>query len=91
MRTSQRFFLKKCTFFSSKVIFLGFVVLAQGVEADLDKIKAIIDWPLPKTIHEIWFSWIGHFYLQFRHHYDSYNGLYEKSRVQLDQGSHLSI
>lgn len=54
MRASQRIFLKKCTFLSSKVIFLGFVGLAQGVEADLDKIKAIIDWPLPKTIHEIW-------------------------------------
>ena len=34
---------KKCTFLSSKVIFLGFVVSAQGVEADLEKKKAIID------------------------------------------------
>ena len=35
--------LKKCTFLSSKVIFLGFVVSAQGVEADLEKINAIVD------------------------------------------------
>ena len=47
------FNLKKCTFLSSKVIFLGFVISAQGVEADPEKIKAIIDWPLPKTIHEV--------------------------------------
>ena len=45
--------LKKCTFLSSKVIFLGFVVSAQGVEAEPKKINAIVDWPIPKTINEV--------------------------------------
>ena len=45
--------LKKCTFLSSKVIFVGFVVSAQGVDADPKKINAIVDWPIPKTINEV--------------------------------------
>jgi hypothetical protein len=33
--------LAKCTFCTDKVVFLGFVVSAQGVEVDEGKIKAI--------------------------------------------------
>jgi hypothetical protein len=33
--------LAKCTFCTDKVVFLGFVVSAQGVEVDEEKIKAI--------------------------------------------------
>ena len=33
--------LEKCTFCTDKVVFLGFVVSAHGVEVDEEKIKAV--------------------------------------------------
>ena len=37
----------------SSVLFLGFVVSSKGVEVDLDKVKAIRDWPIPTTLNEV--------------------------------------
>ena len=45
--------LKKCTFMSPSVVFLGFVVSFKGFEIDPKKIKAIVDWTVPKNIHEV--------------------------------------
>ncbi|RVW23299.1 Retrovirus-related Pol polyprotein from transposon 297 [Vitis vinifera] len=57
MRTlrAEKFYinLKKCTFMSPSVVFLGFVVSSKGVETDPEKIKAIVDWPVPTNIHEV--------------------------------------
>lgn len=44
---------KKCTFCMERVVFLGFVVGANGVEVDEEKIKAIKEWPIPKSITEV--------------------------------------
>jgi len=33
--------LKKCTFFSLEVVFLGYIVLAQGIQVNQSKAKAI--------------------------------------------------
>ncbi|KAJ8761805.1 hypothetical protein K2173_004654 [Erythroxylum novogranatense] len=38
-----------CTFCIDKLVFLGFVVSAQGVEVDGEKVKAIQEWPTPKS------------------------------------------
>ena len=35
--------LKKCSFFTDKVIFLGFIVSSEGVSADPQKVQAIVD------------------------------------------------
>jgi hypothetical protein len=37
--------LKKCTFYTDKLVFLGFVVSAQGIQVDEGKVRAIQDWP----------------------------------------------
>ena len=37
--------LKKCTFMTNKVCFLGFIVSFEGMCADPKKVQAIIDWP----------------------------------------------
>ncbi|KAJ4719144.1 Transposon Ty3-I Gag-Pol polyprotein [Melia azedarach] len=42
--------LKMCNFMQSNLVFLGFVVGADGITIDEFKIKAIRDWPIPKTI-----------------------------------------
>ena len=45
--------LKKCTFLSPSVAFPGFIVSSKGVETNPEKIKAIVDWPIPTNIHEV--------------------------------------
>ena len=43
--------MKKRSFMKSSVLFLGFFVSSKGVEVDLDKVKAIQDWPIPTTLN----------------------------------------
>ena len=45
--------LRKCHFMTNSVTFLGYVVSAQGVSMDPEKVKAILDWPEPKNLHEV--------------------------------------
>uniref|UniRef100_A0A2N9EMT0 RNA-directed DNA polymerase n=1 Tax=Fagus sylvatica TaxID=28930 RepID=A0A2N9EMT0_FAGSY len=42
--------LKKCTFYTNKLVFLGFVVSAQGIQVDEEKVRAIQDWPSPTSV-----------------------------------------
>ena len=44
---------KKCTFCLEKVVFLGYVVSAKGIEVDEEKVKSIKVWPMPKSITEV--------------------------------------
>lgn len=54
--------VKKCSFFTDKVIFLGFIVSTTGVSTGPTKIQAIVGWPEPMTIHDIRsFSWFSYF------------------------------
>ena len=36
-----------------KVVFLGFVVSAKGIEVDEEQVKAIQEWPTPKSITDV--------------------------------------
>ena len=45
--------LKKCSFFTDRVIFLGFIVSSEGIFANPQKVQAIGEWPELKNIHEI--------------------------------------
>ena len=44
---------QKCTFCMEKVVFLGFVISGKGIEVDEEKVKAIKEWPTPKSITEV--------------------------------------
>ena len=58
--------LKKCSFCMDKVVFLGYVVSAKGIEVDEEKVKAIEEWPTPKSIIEVRsFHGLTSFYRQF--------------------------
>jgi hypothetical protein len=45
--------LKKYAFCMEKIVFLDYVVTAQGIEMDEEKVKAIRDWPTPKSVSEV--------------------------------------
>ena len=45
--------LKKCSFMTKKLLFLGFVVRGDGIQVDEEKIKAIREWPTPKIVTEV--------------------------------------
>ena len=44
---------KKCTFFTESITFLRFIISSQGVSADPDKIKAILEWPEPRMLRKV--------------------------------------
>ncbi|GBN70393.1 Retrovirus-related Pol polyprotein from transposon 297 [Araneus ventricosus] len=44
---------KKCRFYQKEVTYLGHVISAEGVKTDPRKIKAVVDWPRPETVHDL--------------------------------------
>ena len=45
--------LKKCTFWTDKLVFLGFVVSAEGIQVDEEKVRAIREWPSPTSVGNV--------------------------------------
>ncbi|XP_019059764.1 PREDICTED: uncharacterized protein LOC109117327, partial [Tarenaya hassleriana] len=57
--------LKKCSFCTDELVFLGFVVSSRGLRVDGEKIKAIQEWPTPSTIGHGSFLGLASFYRRF--------------------------
>ena len=58
--------LKKCTFCTDKLVFLGFVVSAQGIQVDEEKVQAIQEWPSPTSVSNVRaFHGLASFYRRF--------------------------
>ena len=45
--------LKKRSFLTDKLLFLGYVVSADGIHFDEDKVRAVREWPTPKTVSDV--------------------------------------
>ena len=45
--------LAKCSFNQTSVEYLGLIISEGGIRMDLVKLKAIQDWPLPRTVKDV--------------------------------------
>ena len=45
--------LHKCEFLKDKVDYLGFQVGHDGIRTSFEKVRAILDWPLPQSVHDV--------------------------------------
>ena len=45
--------LHKCEFIKDKVDYLGFEVGRDGIRTSPEKVRAILDWPRPQSVHDI--------------------------------------
>jgi hypothetical protein len=45
--------LSKCSFFQKEIHYLGDIIFGEGISMDPEKVKAIMEWPVPKNVHEV--------------------------------------
>jgi hypothetical protein len=54
MRTHQLFLKRsKCSFGEESMAYLGHIISAVGVAMDSDKVLAVADWPVPRSVHVV--------------------------------------
>jgi hypothetical protein len=45
--------LSKCSFFQKEIHYLGHIISGEGISVDPEKVKTIMEWPVPKNAHEV--------------------------------------
>ena len=56
----------KCDFYQNKIQYLGHVISTEGIAVDTEKIRAIMEWMVPKDVADIQsFMGITRYYRRF--------------------------
>jgi hypothetical protein len=45
--------LSKCSFYHTKIHYLGYTISREGIIVDLAKVEAIMEWPSPMNVQEV--------------------------------------
>ena len=45
----------KCDFFKEHIQYLGHIITKNGIIVDPQKIKTIMEWPIPKNMTNVWY------------------------------------
>jgi cytochrome b subunit of formate dehydrogenase len=62
----------KCLFDCLEVAYLGHVILATGVTMDDQKVRAVVDWPVPRSVRVVHaFLGLASYYHRFIRDYDT--------------------
>lgn len=43
----------KCKFFQRKIQYLGHIISEEGIDVDLEKVEAIMNWPTPWNMTDV--------------------------------------
>ena len=66
--------LKKCSFVK-ELVYLGFIVSTEGLKMDPENVKAILEWPIPRSAIEVRsFHGMATFYRKFTRGFTSIFG-----------------
>jgi hypothetical protein len=58
--------LNKCSFYQSRIHYLGHVISGEGIVVDPTKVKAIMEWPVSMNVMEVRsFMGLAGYYRQF--------------------------
>ena len=58
--------LKRWSFVKKELVYLGFVILVEGLKMDLEKVRAILEWPTPRSATKVRsFHGLASFYQKF--------------------------